>query len=127
MAMRKSVLILPNSLHIEIRNLDKSPSNNYIPLVVDPWIRYTTPGWGDLYTSIKSPFGFRWGINSGEEVEIKSTTQITGFSFNATHTELAYPEDPNFDYSRGHYLPFPMALAEINTTDNYSVDIIINP
>jgi len=127
LAMRKTVSILPNSLHIEIRVLDKSPTDVYIPLVVDPWIRYTTPGWGDFYISKKSPLEFQWGINSGETVVIRSTNQITGFSFNTTHSALSYSEDPNFDYSRGHYLPFPMALTQISTTDNYSVDIIINP
>jgi hypothetical protein len=127
MTMRKTVSILPDGLHIEIQVLDKSPTNAYIPLVVDPWIRYSTPGWGDLYTSIKSPSELQWGINSGEAVKIRSANQITGFSFNATHAALAYPENPNFDYSRGHYLPFPMALAQISSTDNYFVDIIINP
>jgi len=127
MAMRKSVSILPNSIHVQIHNIDKSSTNSSIPLVVDPWLRYTTPGWGDLYTMITSPSKFLWGINSGESVDIRSTNRITGFSFNATHAALAYPEDPNFDYSRGHYLPFPMALAEINTSEDYSVDIIIYP
>jgi len=126
MTMRKSISVFPNSIHIEIRNVSQSSNNTFIPLTVDPWLRYT-PGWGDLYTSKKSAFIFQWGINSGETVEIRSTTQIKGFPFNATHTALAYPEDPNYDYSPGHYLPFPMALTEISSTENYSVDIIINP
>jgi len=126
MTMRKSISVSPNSLHIEIRNFSQSVNNSFIPLVLDPWIRYT-PGWGDLYTSIKLPFAFQWGINSGVAVEIRSTNPVTGFPFNASHASLAYPEDPNYDYSRGHYLPYPMALTEISSTENYFIDIIINP
>jgi hypothetical protein len=49
------------------------------------------------------------------------------YPFNATREALSNPEDPNFDYSRGHYLPYPMALAEITASGEYSVDVIINP
>jgi hypothetical protein len=124
--MRKSFSLLPNGLYVEIRDLNHSSYNSLIPLAVDPWLRFT-PGWGDLYTSAKSPFSFQWGISSVETVDIRSTNQINGFAFNATHAALFYPEDPNYDYSRGHYLPFPLALIEISSTENYSVDITINP
>ena len=32
---------------------------------------------------------------------------------------LSRPEDPNFDYSPGHYLPFPMALVEFIELGKY--------
>ncbi len=37
------------------------------------------------------------------------------------------PENPNYDYGRGHYLPFPMALAESQAIGGIEVDILINP
>jgi hypothetical protein len=126
MSMRKSISISPNGLHIAISDITKSPNNPYVPLVIDPWLRFSL-GWGDLYIGNKSSNAFEWGINSGEMVAIHSTNQVYEFTFNATRADLAFPEDPNFDYSRGHYLPFPMALAEISSSENYSVDIIINP
>jgi hypothetical protein len=126
MSMRKSISIAPNGLHISIIDITKSPNNPYVPLVIDPWFRFSL-GWGDLYIGNKSSNAFQWGISSGEMVAIHSTNQVHEFTFNATRADLAFPEDPNFDYSRGHYLPFPMALAEISSNENYSVDIIINP
>lgn len=124
--MRKSVYIYPNGLHIDILNSSKSITNLSIPLVLDPWLRYTS-GWGDLFSGIESQFVFQWGINSGETVEIRSNNPVWEYTFNATRAKLTYPEDPNYDYSLGHYLPYPMALAEISSTENYFVDIILNP
>jgi hypothetical protein len=123
---RKELFLYENGLHVEIQNLTNLPSSYNIPIVVDPWVRYT-PGWGDLYSRVKSTHSFYWGIKQGVGVEIKSTNLINSFAFNDTRAVMSYPEDPNFDYSRGHYLPFPMALTIVNATDGLSVDIIINP
>lgn len=126
MAIRKSFTISDDSIQVTIHDPDSLLNSTYIPLVVDPWIRFT-PGWGDKYTVIKNPYAIRWGINSGEWIELISNNQILFYPFNATHKALSHPEDPNFDYSRGHYLPYPMALAEIQPSGDYSVNIIINP
>jgi hypothetical protein len=126
MSMRKSITIYPDSLHIDLQNLNQLQNNSTIPLVIDPWSRYTS-GWGDLYTLSRLPLIFQWGINSLEMVEVRSPNLINDFTFNATHSALAFPEDPNYDYSLGHYLPYPMALVIITATEKYSIDIIINP
>jgi len=126
MSMRKSITIYPDSLHIDIQNLNQLQNNSTIPLVIDPWSRYTS-GWGDLYTVSRLPLIFQWGINSLEMVEVRSPNPINDFTFNATHSALTFPEDPNYDYSLGHYLPYPMALVIITATEKYSIDIIINP
>ncbi|MFZ2098603.1 MAG: hypothetical protein WAV05_18375, partial [Anaerolineales bacterium] len=125
-SIRKELFLYENGLHVEIYNLTNLPASYNIPIVVDPWVRYT-PGWGDLYISGKSTHSFYWGINQGVGVEINSTNQINSFAFNDTRAVMSYPEDPNFDYSRGHYLPFPIALTIVTATDELSVDIIINP
>jgi hypothetical protein len=124
--MHKSIAIYPNRLHVDILNQNKSHSISYIPMVIDPWFRYTL-GWGDYYFSKNEPFIIQWGITSGEKVDILATNPIKVFSFNDSRSALAYPEDPNYDYSQGHYLPYPMSVANLITTENYSVDIIINP
>jgi hypothetical protein len=126
MTIRKSLTIYPQRLHIDIQNLNQLQVNSYIPLVIDPWIRYTS-GWGDLYITSKSSNIFLWGIKSLEMAEVRSTNLINAFTFNATRSALSYPEDPNYDYSLGHYLPYPMALVKINASENYTIDIILNP
>jgi len=40
-------------------------------------------------------------------------------AFNETLDLLANPEDPDFSYPPGHYVPFPMAVAEVEMQDGY--------
>jgi hypothetical protein len=126
MTMRKSVTIDPNGLHIAIQNDTPNSINLSIPLAIDPWRRFTAH-WGDSYIGAEESSGYKWGVKSGIMAGVYSTNQVTGFGFNAKRKALLLPEEPNFDYSPGHYLPFPMALVEIANSENVSVDIVINP
>lgn len=124
-AKTKSVSISGNKIHIEIHSLDQSTRMFQIPLVIDPWIRFS-PDWGDDYYGVSTPYSYQWGIKYSETVSIYSSNNISAYAFNDTKSMMSKPEDPNFDYSRGHYLPFPMALVEIQATDKLSIDITIN-
>ena len=124
--MRKSIIVSPNSIHVDILNLLQLQITSSIPLVIDPWVRYTY-GWGDLFYKTTSASTVQWGIISGEVVEIYSTQPINVFSFNDNHDLMSFPENPNYDYSRGYYLPYPMSVAEITAAGDFSIDIIINP
>jgi hypothetical protein len=126
MSMRKSFRLFPDKIQIVVQSTDPSQINPSIPLVVDPWQRFT-PQWGDSYSLASAPSGLNWGITHGMQVGVYSTNPVIAYTFNATHTALAHPEDPNFDYLRGHYLPFPMTLVEITSSISYSADIVINP
>lgn len=126
MSMRKSFALVLGGIHIDIENLTSKLFNARIPLVVDPWIRFT-PGWGDRYVQMNSQFGWKWGIISLQSVEILTQNELTGYAFTDSRDVMAYPEDPNYDYPPGHYLPFPMALVEINDYQNISVDILVSP
>jgi hypothetical protein len=126
MSMRKSFTLVSGGIHIDIENLTSELFTARIPLVVDPWIRFTS-GWGDRYAQTYTQFGWQWGIVSGENVELRTQNEFIGYAFTDTHEIMAYPEDPNYDYPPGHYLPFPMALVEINDDQNISVDILVNP
>ena len=126
LAMRKSFSISDNTIHVDVQAPSASDKITQIPLVIDPWMRFAS-SWDDQYTFTQTSAGYQWGLNSINLVEIRTNAHSIFYPFNLSHDSLAYPEDPNFDYSRGHYLPYPMALAEIHSFGNYSVDIIINP
>ncbi len=126
MSIQKIISVLPDRIHIEIRSAYQYVQYSSIPLVVDPWLRYT-PGWGNMYFKESAGNNFYWGIRTGENVGIISTNPLNEFSFNDTYSAMSRPEDPNFDYSPGHYIPFPLSVVEIKTSENYSIDVIINP
>ena len=126
MTIRKTISISADRIHIVIHLPVQSIEKARIPLVVDPWLRYTS-GWGNLYSKQSAGNNFFWRIRSGETVEIRSTNLLNEYSFNDTYPAMSRPEDPNFDYSAGHYIPFPMSVVEINNSEIYSTDILINP
>ena len=125
-SIHKTIAIQPDQIHIDITNSSQSDLNPIIPLVVDPWQRYTD-NWGASYTGTDTPLGFIWGITSRKMVGIYSTNLLNTYKFNQTRMALSKPEDPNFDYLRGHYLPYPMALVEFTQSGNISVVIELNP
>ena len=52
-------------------------------------------------------------------VSVQTEGRITMRAFNESLDLLASPEDPDFDYPAGHYIPFPMAIAEVEMQDGY--------
>ncbi len=126
MPLRKSFTISDDRIRVDIIDSSSSSENVLIPLVVDPWHRFSL-GWGESYTTMNSPTGVQWGINSGELIELRTSNPVILYAFNTTKEAMDYPEDPNYDYSPGHYLPYPMALAKILSSSNYSIEIILNP
>jgi hypothetical protein len=102
------------------------PLKVQIPLVIDPWVRFT-PGWGNRYTEMSTSTGWSWGLIPGPRVTLQTTGNLITQTFTASRSALALPEDPNFDYPAGHYLPFPLALAEIYSQGEFSIEIHLTP
>jgi hypothetical protein len=89
-----------------------------IPLLVDPGTRFT-PGWAGKYVQEKTPGGVAWWLKNGPMVSIQAEGPIEMRAFNESLSLLANPEDPDFEYPAGHYVPFPLAVAEVEMGDGY--------
>lgn len=89
-----------------------------IPLLIDPETRFT-PGWAGKYAQEKTPGGLAWGLANGPMVRIQTEGPVEMRAFNESLSLLANPEDPDFDYPAGFYVPFPMAIAEVEMRDGY--------
>jgi hypothetical protein len=129
MSIRKLFRLMPYGLHVEIDNNDGQSLYTQIPLVMDPWLRFL-PGWGNLYYDLQATEqnGLIWGITpAGPSVEIKSSNHLSLDAFYASRSYLASPEDPNFDYPLGHFLPFPLAVVNLQIQNNTEVDIYMIP
>jgi hypothetical protein len=103
---------------VEVEYQTQEPVTAQIPLLVDPNSRFTL-GWAEKYTKKNTPDGVVWGLEDEPMVRIQSEGPITMRAFNESLSLLATPEDPDFDYPPGHYIPFPMAIAEVEMGDGY--------
>lgn len=89
-----------------------------IPLLVDPDTRFTL-GWAEKYKQQTTPNGIRWGLENGPMVSVQTEGAITMRAFNEALDLLTIPENPDFEYPPGHYVPFPMAIVEVEMKDGY--------
>ncbi|MBU0510766.1 MAG: hypothetical protein KJ638_03560 [Chloroflexi bacterium] len=103
---------------LEVKYQTQEPITTQIPLLVDPDTRFT-PDWAQKYTQQNTPSGVAWGLENGSMVRIQAEGLVKMRAFNESLDLLAYPEDPDFEYPPGHYVPFPMAIAEVEMQDGY--------
>ena len=98
------------------------PAVSRIPIAIDPWRRFS-PGWSEQYLYLPIEGGYQ--ISAADDIAIKvlSDLPMQAFSFTDSLELLDSPEDPNFDYPRGHYLPFPFTVLEFNGQGDFSIRI----
>jgi hypothetical protein len=118
----KTFTIIPRGLRVDYQI--SSPLTTKIPLALDPWQRFS-PNWGERYQAIRLSDGWIWQISGGPRLTIRSSVPIDLHAFNESRPELLRSENPNFEYPAGHYLVFPLALAEIWTVDDFQVEITL--
>ena len=116
--VRKTFSFSSSGLHVDYQS--SGPAQVRIPLALDPWRRFTT-GWGDDYFGEKTASGWSWKLNSGPEVEIQTSGSLSASPFTDSHALLSAVEDPNYDYPRGHYLPFPLAFVEVYAEGDFYI------
>ena len=103
---------------LEVEYQTQEPVTTQIPLLVDPDTRFT-PNWVEKYVQENPPGGVAWGLENGPVIRIQTDSLVALHAFNESLSLLANPEDPDFEYPPGHYIPFPMAIAEVEMQDGY--------
>jgi hypothetical protein len=116
----KNFSLSENGLLVNYSSSD--PISVQIPIAIDPWRRFS-PNWRNDYACQPIDNGYSCRVTDGSTVEILSNSLISIHSFTDSLSHLHNPEDPNFNYPPGHYLPFPMVLIEIGSTETFSVQI----
>jgi len=96
-----------------------------IPIVLDPWLRFES-GFIDAYWQEFHESTWIWGITDNIFLTFESQSDFSAYTFNATSAALTSPEDPNFDYTPGHLLPFPMAVIQLETIPSMDIRITID-
>jgi hypothetical protein len=116
----KTFILSGTGLRVEYSSA--SPIAVQISLGLDPWRRFTT-GWGDAYRETAFLSGWEWALDPGPQVKITTSGKLKPRAFTASRAYLSVSEDPNFEYPPGHYLPFPLALVEIQGQDNFFIQL----
>jgi hypothetical protein len=113
-----------------------TPVHTQIPLVLDPWLRFL-PGWMNNYKSGQEGQSWYWSVQLSAQsqtgsstdqinsfkIEIHSSAEFSTQTFKDAQDILTSPENPNRENPPGHFLPFPMAMVEIDASQNFSVRI----
>jgi hypothetical protein len=121
---RKTYILTPNGLRVEIQG--ENPLPIQLPLAVDPWARFT-PGWGNRYVGEAVPGGWSWGLAGGVRASVLTSQEMVIHEFTASRSLVGTVEDPNRDYPPGHFLPFPMAVVEVQGSRDIILTIELLP
>jgi hypothetical protein len=97
-----------------------------IPLALEPQKRFL-PGWANRYHSLASSDFYMWGLDRAINLEIRTTATLYAKDFTQSRLLLSKPENPNLDYPPGHFLPFPLALVEVNGNGSFLSEILVLP
>lgn len=93
-----------------------------MPVLVNPEDRYL-PDWSNNFCSTVLSQAWLWGLCQGSQVIIQTSSEITGYAFSDSYLKMQQPEDPNYAYPPGHFLPFPMGLGLVNSLGEYNIQI----
>jgi len=107
---------------MEVHYQGPGPVSTLIPLAVDPQRYYSGPV---DYQATLAPHAWTWSLAGGSRVEVSTDATISAKAFTAAIPFLSSSEDPNLDYPKGDYLPFPLSLVTIQSSGNFSVEIIV--
>ena len=106
---------------MEVRYQAPGQVSTRIPLAVDPQRFYSGPV---NYRAALAPHAWIWGLVGGSSVEVRSDATLSAEGFISAIPFLGLSEDPNLDYPKGDYLPFPLSLVTIQGNENFSVEIV---
>lgn len=109
-----------NSRGLWVRYQTQSTIQVQVPLALDPWLRFQL-AWDDRYQGQALPHGWSWRLSGGPAVELFTDGELSYQAFNDSRAMISKPEDPNYDYPQGHYLPFPLALALVRSEGDFSI------
>lgn len=106
---------------IEVRYQTQGQGSASIPLALDPQKFYS--GRAD-YQATLAPHSWTWSLAGGSAVEVRTDAALSAEGFISEIPFRSLSEDPNLDYPKGDYLPFPLSLVTIQSGGDFSVEII---
>lgn len=121
--VQKTIAVEKNLIAVHYQGIDTNVITKVqVPIALNPWIRFES-GWADLYQEISLNDGWGWQADSNQSIHVYASNEISAFHFNQSRKDLQRAENPNKDYPKGHFLPYPLALVEIPTSNELDIRI----
>jgi hypothetical protein len=121
--LSKRFFLGQNELRVEYDLASNPPPIKIqLPVLLDPWERFTS-GWVNQYQQERLASGWSWSHSPGLLLEITASEDISLRSFLDSRRYLGQAEDPNREYPASHYLPFPLAMAELHPQGDFYVNL----
>ncbi len=119
----KTFRLTDDGLEVSLRGVAEAQ----IPLALSPQRRFEAD-WATKYRLTREVDGICYGLAGGPMVRIQATGRpaLAVESFLDARALLASPEDPNFEYPAGIYLPFPMTLLHLSGLSETVVSISVS-
>jgi hypothetical protein len=115
----------PLELNIPLLMLDALPGTP----TRSSWFEFSPPGsWVERYqqTSSGDSLSWGWGFAQGARLNIQvNGTTLSASTFIDSREQLSQPENPDFGYPAGHFLPFPMAVVTFHAAESFAIDFTI--
>jgi hypothetical protein len=121
--LRKTFLLTQSGLRVDY--VSTAPLTVQIPVAAEPQARFRLD-WGSRYQGELFPGGVTYGLVDGPQVHILTSETLTSRAFSDSLPFMGQSENPDFDYPPGHFLPFPLALAEIQAQGEFSIQLDVN-
>jgi len=121
--LEKTFTLMDSGLRIDYHSRD--PITLQIPVALDPWNRFK-PDWGTKYHGEEISNGYSWEWDDGPRILVRSNARMRTTAFTASRPYLGSPENPNFAYPVGHYIPFPVLLIELRSFGDFYIEITLD-
>ena len=108
---------------LSVNHSSQAAISSRVPIAIDPWTRFS-PGWSEklAYSPIEN--GFQFSQEGNVVLDVIADIDMQIHSFTDSANMLGVPEDPNYDYPPGHYLPFPVTVLEFNSPGDFNLHFL---
>jgi hypothetical protein len=119
--LEKTFSLRPTGLQVTYKS--QQALDTQVALLLDPWQRFGN-SWAADYLQMPVEQGsWSWQAGPQAQVVVNISANLSASTFKDSQAAFAVPENPNRDYQPGHFLPFPLARLDLQSTGDFSVTI----
>jgi hypothetical protein len=107
---------------IQVLYQSNTPVKTHIPLALDPAVFYSGP---TDYHAAFAPHSWTWSLSGESVVEVRTDAVLSAEGFISARPFLSLNENPNLEYPKGNFLPFPLSVVTIQSDGVINAEIVL--